>query len=198
MTYGFALRDNRGVNEAFSSLKPTSGVNLRVCSALRAGSVQALLALTTISALGLAGDTGKNRDGLVRRIPGVTAIYRWLEVGKASWYGLKFQGRKTATGEKYDMNDLTCAHRSLPLGSWVRVTNLRNHKSVVVRVNDRGPMSGDRIVDLSYAAAHAVGMDGLAKVRLESASGPGLDPARPLLAQLKMPASLLVLPLPVQ
>lgn len=96
------------------------------------------------------------------------------------------------------MHDLTCAHRSLPLGSWVRVTNLRNHRSVVVRVNDRGPASGDRIIDLSYAAASAVGMDGMAKVKLETAPGPGLDPAQPLIAQLKMPPSLVTFPLPVR
>ena len=96
------------------------------------------------------------------------------------------------------MNDFTCAHRSLPLGSWVRVTNLRNHKSVVVRVNDRGPVSADRIIDLSYAAASAVGMNGMAKVKLESASGPGLDPAWPLIAQLKMPPSLVTFPLPIR
>ena len=58
----------------------------------------------------------------------VKRFKRWIQVGQASWYGLKFQGRKTATGESYDMNQLTCAHRSLPLGSWVRVTNLKNKK----------------------------------------------------------------------
>ena len=167
---------------------------------LRSIGVHATLALTTISAVAFAG-AASDKDSFSRRIPGaatVAALHRWLGTGKASWYGLKFQGRKTATGEKFDMNDFTCAHRSLPLGSWVRVTNLRNHKSVVVRVNDRGPASNDRIIDLSYAAATMVGMDGVAKVQLEAAAGPGIDPSRPLVAQLRMPASLVTFPLPIQ
>ncbi len=94
---------------------------------------------------------------------------RWFQIGRASWYGGFFQGRTTANGETYDMNSLTCAHRSLPLGSLIRVTNLRNQKSVVVRVNDRGPVPDDRVVDLSYGAAKSLGFvsKGLAPVRLE-------------------------------
>jgi rare lipoprotein A len=94
---------------------------------------------------------------------------RWLQVGRASWYGTLFQGHTTANGETYDMNGLTCAHRSLPLGSLIRVTNLRNQKTVVVRVNDRGPVPDDRVVDLSYGAAKSLGFvsTGLAPVRLE-------------------------------
>lgn len=91
----------------------------------------------------------------------------WYQIGRASWYGGQFQGRETASGENYNMTDLTCAHRSLPLGTLVRVTNLLNHKSVVVRVTDRGPFLASRVVDLSYAAAHFLGFDGTAKVRLD-------------------------------
>lgn len=91
----------------------------------------------------------------------------WYQIGRASWYGLGFQGHETASGESYNMTDLTCAHRSLPLGTLVRVTNLGNHKSVVVRVNDRGPYLASRVIDLSYAAAHFLGFDGTAKVRLD-------------------------------
>jgi rare lipoprotein A len=91
----------------------------------------------------------------------------WYQIGRASWYGGKFQGRATASGESFDMNDFTAAHRTLPLGSWVKVTNLRNKKSVVVRINDRGPVPADRCLDLSRAAAHALGMNGVASVRLE-------------------------------
>jgi rare lipoprotein A len=90
-----------------------------------------------------------------------------IEFGKASWYGGKFNGRKTASGEKFDMNLLTCAHRTLPLGSWVRVTNLRNKKAVILRVNDRGPVPDNVLMDLSYAAARKLGVGGLAKVKLE-------------------------------
>ena len=91
----------------------------------------------------------------------------WYQVGRASWYGGSFQGRATASGENYNMTDLTCAHRSLPIGTLVRVTNLGNHKSVVVRVNDRGPMLASRVVDLSYAAAHFLGFNGTTQVRLD-------------------------------
>jgi rare lipoprotein A len=117
----------------------------------------------------------------------VKRFKRWIQVGQASWYGFKFQGRKTATGESYDMNQLTCAHRSLPLGSWVRVTNLKNKKSIVVRVNDRGPALDNRIVDLSYAAAKAVGLNGIGKVRLDSMREGDPELAQALLAQVKMP-----------
>ena len=88
--------------------------------------------------------------------------------GRASWYGEPHHGRKTASGETFDMHRLTAAHRSLPLGTRLLVTNVANGRSVVVRVNDRGPYRGDRILDLSYAAAralHAVEA-GVIKVRL--------------------------------
>lgn len=95
--------------------------------------------------------------------------HHWFQTGLASWYGKLFQGKTTASGESFDMNQLTCAHRSLPLGSLIRVTNLRNHRSVVVRVNDRGPVPENRVVDLSYAAAHFLGIShaGTARVKLE-------------------------------
>jgi rare lipoprotein A len=92
---------------------------------------------------------------------------RWSQIGEASWYGPHFQGRPTANGESFDTNMLTCAHRDLPLGSWVRVTNLHNHRTVVVRVNDRGPMVDGRIVDLSHQAMAAISANGLAYVRLD-------------------------------
>jgi rare lipoprotein A len=89
--------------------------------------------------------------------------------GVASWYGGRFHGRKTANGERYDMHKLTAAHKSLPFGTKVRVTNSRNGKSVVVRINDRGPFVCSRVIDLSRGAASAVGMieAGVARVRLE-------------------------------
>jgi rare lipoprotein A len=91
------------------------------------------------------------------------------QVGTASWYGDYFQGKQTASGEPFDMHDFTAAHPSLPLGTFVRVTNLRNGKVVVVRVNDRGPVVDGRIIDLSYNAARALGFKerGLQKVRLD-------------------------------
>ena len=89
--------------------------------------------------------------------------------GSASWYGGKFHGRKTANGERYNQNALTAAHKTLPFGTKVRVTNETNGKSVVVRINDRGPFVGKRVIDLSRAAANAVGMvqKGVARVKVQ-------------------------------
>ncbi len=75
------------------------------------------------------------------------------EIGRASWYGKPFHGRATASGEPYDMFQFTAAHRELPIGTWVKVTNLRNGKWLMVRINDRGPVPESRIIDLSYGAA---------------------------------------------
>ena len=109
----------------------------------------------------------------------------WTQLGRASWYGRPFQGQATASGELYNMNSMTCAHRSLPLGASVLVTNLRNHRSVLVRVNDRGPVPETRIVDLSYAAAKLLGFHGLASVRLDLVD-PALSPAQ--IAEMSWPA----------
>jgi rare lipoprotein A len=95
-------------------------------------------------------------------------------VGKASWYGRIFQHHKTASGESYDMNDLTAAHRTLPLGSWVKVTDLTTARAVVVRINDRGPVARNRIIDLSYGAAKILGMRGVDRVRLDVLQTPEL------------------------
>ena len=78
--------------------------------------------------------------------------------GVASFYGRKFDGRRTASGETFDMHELTAAHRTLPFGSKVRVTNAANGRSVVVRINDRGPFSGHRLIDVSRAAAERIGL----------------------------------------
>jgi len=91
------------------------------------------------------------------------------QVGTASWYGEKFEGKPTASGEPYEMNEMTAAHLKLPIGSFVKVTNLRNGKAVVVRINDRGPIVPGRIIDLSYGAAQALQIRhrGLQRVRLD-------------------------------
>ncbi len=110
----------------------------------------------------------------------------WYQFGRASWYGHALQGMETASGEAYDMNGMTCAHRSLPLGALIRVTNLRNHKSVIVRVNDRGPVPVNRVIDLSYAAANVLGFShrGLAPVRIDVVS---MKPSASEIAQLTYP-----------
>jgi rare lipoprotein A len=87
-----------------------------------------------------------------------TTVRRYRERGIASWYGRKFHGQKTSTGETYDMYKMTAAHPTLPLPSYARVTNVTSGKTVVVRVNDRGPFLHGRIIDLSYAAAHKLGI----------------------------------------
>ena len=92
----------------------------------------------------------------------------FVQVGKASWYGKKFHGRKTANGEIYDMHAISAAHKTLPIGTYVSVYNLNNNKKIVVRINDRGPFVRGRIIDLSYAAAKKIGIvgPGTAKVKI--------------------------------
>ena len=101
----------------------------------------------------------------------------YSEKGVASWYGTKFHERRTSSWEPYDMFKMTAAHKSLPLPSFVRVTNLENQRVIVVRVNDRGPFHAGRIIDLSYAAAHALGMTkkGTASVLVENIHLKGSD-----------------------
>lgn len=103
----------------------------------------------------------------------LTDARRYVATGPASWYGTKFHGQATANGEAYDLYGMTAAHKTLPLPSYVRVTNLENGKSVILRVNDRGPFYSDRIIDLSFAAAKKLGYaeKGTAQVRVE-----GIDP----------------------
>src|SRR6516162_4452549 len=92
---------------------------------------------------------------------------RFIETGVASWYGAKHHGKRTASGEVFNQKKFTAAHLTLPSGSMVKVTNLSNGKSVTVRINDRGPFVKDRIIDLSRAAAMALGIMGLAPVQVE-------------------------------
>jgi rare lipoprotein A len=98
-----------------------------------------------------------------------TQSYETVGQGEASYYGAAFAGNRTASGERFDPSALTCAHRSLPIGTMLRVTNLANGRSVTVRVNDRGPFVRSRLLDMSLAAARDIGMvrTGKAMVRLE-------------------------------
>lgn len=99
------------------------------------------------------------------------------ETGLASWYGPKYHGRTTASGERYNMFDLTAAHRTLPFGTRLRVTNLLNGKQVLVRVNDRGPFVKGRVIDVSYEAAKRLEMTqaGVVRVRVEVLGGGGVS-----------------------
>ncbi|MCP5464272.1 MAG: septal ring lytic transglycosylase RlpA family protein [Deltaproteobacteria bacterium] len=100
--------------------------------------------------------------------------YNITKVANASWYGMPFHGRRTANGEWYNMHALTAAHKSLPFDSLVKVTNLNNGKTVIVRINDRGPYAHNREIDLSYMAAKQLNMigQGVAKVKLEILKSP--------------------------
>lgn len=142
------------------------------------GATAAPLAAATAAAPARISAPGKPMNLDARR--------HWFQFGRASWYGRDFQGQPTANGEAYDMNAMTCAHRSLPLGSLIRVTNLRNHRSIFVRVNDRGPVPETRVLDLSYAAARILGFStrGTAKVRIDLVA---TRPTRSEIAQLVYP-----------
>lgn len=103
------------------------------------------------------------------------------QVGTASWYGEYFEGKPTASGEPYEMQDFTAAHPNLPMGTFVKVTNLRNGKSVIVRINDRGPVVEGRIIDVSYNAAKILGFkaQGIQKVRLDLVASQTVAVSRP-------------------
>lgn len=124
---------------------------------------------------------------LHRTVASRPAKHRWREIGIASWYGAQFQGRLTAGGEHFDMNSLTCAHPTLPMGTWLKVTNLHNRRTAYVRVNDRGPVVEDRIVDLSYAAAHSLKLRGIGRVKLEAISPKDPELIQALLARVHIP-----------
>lgn len=116
-----------------------------------------------------SSESVKTQIKRVSTVPGKVARTKPYQIGTASWYGSYFQGKATASGEPYNMYDLTAAHPTLPLGSWVRVTNLRNGRAVVVRINDRGPIVPGRIIDLSYNTARVLRFQsqGLQRVRLD-------------------------------
>lgn len=130
----------------------------------------------------------------------LTATGSYKERGVASWYGKKFHGQRTSSGEIYDMYAMTAAHTTLPIPSYVRVTNLANGKSVVVRVNDRGPFLHSRLIDLSYTAAHKLGItgNGSGEVEVESLAVNDMAPAGLAQAEPARTAPLTSEPLKVE
>ena len=137
------------------------------------------MAATLLLATALGAAPGNSTPDSQKGAPGQIQEHKpsrppKAQVGKASWYGRIFQHKKTASGEPYDMYQFTAAHRTLPLGSWIKVTNLKNDRSVVVRINDRGPVKRNRIIDLSYSAAKMLGIghDGVDPVRLDVVQTP--------------------------
>jgi rare lipoprotein A len=142
----------------------------------RMGSKPSLTTLVAWTALALGLPGGNVLADKQSALPDVADIAAAIERGNysvqegvVSWYGAQFHDRKTASGERFDSGAFTMAHPKLPFGTMVRVTNLRNGRSVVVRVNDRGPFVGKRIADLSQAAASEIGMmhKGVARARIE-------------------------------
>ena len=134
------------------------------------------LALMLLSTLGVAPaqDTSNSQSKEIPAQKPAPKKAKPYQVGRASWYGKFFHGKQTASGESYDMFRFTAAHMDLPLGTWVRVTNLDNGKAVIVRVNDRGPVVAGRIIDLSYGAAQILEFrrKGVEKVRLDVVKEP--------------------------
>ena len=118
-------------------------------------------------------EKGKSYVVKGRRYHVLTAAKGFREKGLASWYGEPFHGRRTASGEVYDMDKLSAAHKTLPLNTWVEVRNLDNNRTMTVRINDRGPFVPGRIIDLSRAAAKELGVygPGVAKVQLKAITG---------------------------
>jgi rare lipoprotein A len=151
--------------------------------AILAGAVLSAMCISPGSTLAQPDSSGQ--AGALQTAPAISHNHHWRQFGSASWYGRAFQGQATASGEPFNMNSMTCAHRSLPLGATVLVTNLRNHRSVLVRVNDRGPVPESRVLDLSYAAARILGFRGVAPVRIDLVD-PSLSPAQ--IAELSWPA----------
>ena len=118
-----------------------------------------LVLLFACCTMSCAGPNASRRERTGNSHPPTPTLPRfYTEAGIASWYGKEFHDKPTATGEIYDMYAMTAAHRTLPLGTWVVVTDLDTHRSVRVRINDRGPFVKDRIIDLSYAAAKELGI----------------------------------------
>ncbi len=144
---------------------------LRVLSQVAAG-----LVFTTALGAAPGNSTPESRTGTPGQTQETTQPIktRKFQVGKASWYGRIFQHKQTASGEPYDMYQFTAAHRTLPLGSWVKVTDLKTDRSVVVRINDRGPVRKSRIIDLSYSAAKMLNMgkSGIHPVQLDVVDPP--------------------------
>ncbi|MDQ6968274.1 MAG: septal ring lytic transglycosylase RlpA family protein [Mariprofundaceae bacterium] len=158
-----------GCNKSYVNYSPLPGVSI---------GVPISMPHTRTSSTLPSGKGGHVKTGKPYKVAGkwyypLTSARNYDQTGTASWYGKKFHGRKTANGERYDMHAMSAAHKTLPLPTMVRVTNLDNGRSVVVRVNDRGPFVKNRIIDLSYAAARSLGYDqkGTARVRVQTLDG---------------------------
>ncbi|PSD38774.1 septal ring lytic transglycosylase RlpA family protein [Acinetobacter radioresistens] len=156
-------RDAQGFNSHFSNLNSLS-ITERTGDKIRRQTIAAKIEIP------------EEEPSVIEKLNTVASntVRKFSQTGVASWYGRQFHGRKTASRETFDMNAMTAAHRSLPLNCYIRVTNRSNGKSVIVKVNDRGPFHGNRVLDLSYGAAKSIGVTnaGTAKVSIERVDGP--------------------------
>jgi rare lipoprotein A len=162
--------ENQGEGTEMESVTDNKGSRKKRSAALARRT--ALIAVCTAMAAAAPASTRASAERTTSLNDVASAIGRGVGVvqeGLVSWYGGAFHDRPTASGELFDAGELTMAHRTLPFGTKVRVTNLRNGRSVVVRVNDRGPFVGQRIADLSHAAAEQIGLvrRGVTKARIE-------------------------------
>jgi len=150
------------------SINAITRPKLRPLSALAAAALVVMPLHASLLAQDSEEDTANTPASLDAPSPDESATAEELGTGEASYYGSAFAGNRTASGERFDPTDLTAAHPSLPFGSRVQVTSLRTGKSVIVRINDRGPFHGGRVIDLSEAAAREIGIAklGHARVRL--------------------------------
>jgi len=146
------------MNEHHENHRPARWLRQRVAGFSR---------LLVLSVLVFAVGVPIEADAGGKRSVTTTKMRNGKQVGKASWYGPRFHGKKTASGKRFNQYALTAAHRRLPLGTRVKVTNLKNGKTVKVKINDRGPYHGGRIIDLSRAAAQRLSMGGVARVKIE-------------------------------
>ena len=155
------------MNERHEHRRPARFLRPRVADLSRALVLSVLVAAVGVPIEADAGGQRPTTTAKANKANKTNKAKNVKKVGKASWYGPRFRGKRTASGERFNPKKLTAAHRRLPLGTRVRVTNLENGKTVRVRINDRGPYHGGRIIDLSRAAAQHLSMDGVARVRLE-------------------------------
>ena len=183
---GLPLQSSIGAAPVFIGPLPAPEAPSQAALELKNGSLPPTLALS-VSDLPPVVQDGEKKANLVQRLVEVGSemtqqslqdaqaaektVEGWEQKGMASWYGPGFHGRKTASGERFDTGDLTAAHLSLPFGTKLLVRNERNGKEVVVRVNDRGPYIKSRIIDLSQAAAKALGIDGIGRVVIQRLEG---------------------------
>lgn len=173
-TLGFFKDGHAGISSEYMDLVHTmrNRKTERGPGYCRHSTTCAFYILSTACLFLVVGCGGKKR---VKLPPPIPATLGWTEKGIASWYGRPYHGRTTSNGERYNMNKISAAHKSLPFGTWVRVTNLGNNKAIEVRINDRGPFVKGRIIDLSFAAARKIDMiePGTARVKLKVLARPG-------------------------